>query len=102
MSFENLINKKIKNLDTKNIFRKPELNLEIQVEKIYPYGNGRYWKALRLDWWKGKQVSLIAEDKSGNYIVRHCSGEVYYFDLNQKTTIKISTSVSEFLLKLSD
>jgi hypothetical protein len=100
MSLNDLLNNAIKKLGKKHFFRDPNNNLNIKVELIYP--NANRWRPLRIDWWRGKQVYLIGEDVDGNYIVRHCSGAVYYFDLNNKKSTEISNSVKDFLSKLTE
>lgn len=93
MSQDDIVLKAIEKLGEKNKFTNDQLSIE--VIKIYPRS-----KYLALDWWKGKTISLIAEDSIGNYIIRHSSGIVSYLDLNKKAAIEISKSVKDFMLSL--
>lgn len=58
------------------------------------------WRPLRTTWWQGKEVSLIAGDERGNYILRHCDGSVRLWDHLKGEDEVIASSVREFLAGL--
>jgi len=88
----NLLDEAIKNLGFKNIFRVEErqfiLACLIREEDRRP---------LKAEWWKGKEVSIIAVDVNGNFFLRHCDGSVRYWNHQIKTDELVSPSVKSFI-----
>src|SRR6185369_2341975 len=58
------------------------------------------WRPLSASWWRGKEVSIIGVDISGNFFLRHCDGSVRYWDHSTQTDTVIAPSGHEFCRKL--
>lgn len=100
MSLDDLVQRSIKNLDHKHIFKDTSRGVDIIIVKIYPRIGLGYGGQLQLDWWTGKEILAIAEDRLGNYIIRHSSGAVSYLDLDKKIMFELSNSIKSFLTAL--
>ena len=59
------------------------------------------WRPLKVSWWHGKEVSIIAGDEQGNYLLRHCDGSVRLWDHAHATDEVLASSVREFLAGLT-
>jgi hypothetical protein len=55
------------------------------------------WRPLLAEWWKGKQVSIIAADIDGNFFLSHSDGSVRYWNHQTKTDEVVSSSVKSFI-----
>jgi hypothetical protein len=58
------------------------------------------WRPLKASWWKGKEVSIIAGDERGNYVLRHSDGSVRLWDHARGADEILAPSVRAFLEKL--
>ena len=88
----NLLDEAVKNLGVKNIFRDGARQFELAclIRK-------NDWRPLKAEWWKGKQVSIIAADVNGNFFLRHSDGSVRYWNHRTKSDEAISPSVKNFI-----
>ena|SRR5690348_13170937 len=59
------------------------------------------WRPLKASWWRGKEVSIIAGDERGNYILRHCDGSVRLWDHARGADEVLAPSVRAFLAALT-
>jgi hypothetical protein len=57
-------------------------------------------RPLRADWWRGKDVSIIAVDLDGNFFLHHCDGSVRYWDHQLQAEAVIAPSVRDFVAKI--
>lgn len=53
-------------------------------------------RPLEAPWWKGKQVTVIAIDMYGNFILRHSSGAVSLWEHKLQKDNPVSKSVKDF------
>lgn len=91
----NLTIKAIKSLPFKNCYR-----FENRIIIVACLLREEDQRPLEASWWKGKSVSIIGADISGNFFLRHCDGSVRYWKHAEKNEIKISSSVRYFLMNL--
>ena len=54
------------------------------------------WLPLRAPWWRGKEVSIIGADTSGNFFLRHADGSIRYWRHSEGREIVVAASVREF------
>jgi hypothetical protein len=85
----------------------PKAINNLGVWRIFRHGGTEYriacllrdedTRPLRAPWWKGKEVSIIAADLSGNFFLRHCDGTVRYWNHSTQTDLVVAASVREFV-----
>jgi hypothetical protein len=54
-------------------------------------------RPLDAPWWKGKQVSIIGVDLKGNFLLRHSSGAVHYWDHAKQQDEVLAKSIGDFV-----
>ncbi len=54
------------------------------------------WRPLKASWWRGKEVSVVGADTSGNFFLRHCDGSIRYWDHQSQTDLVVAKSPLEF------
>lgn len=54
-------------------------------------------RPLRASWWKGKEVTVIAVDLDGNFLLRHSGGSVRIWDHRAQAETVVAPSVREFV-----
>ena len=92
----NFLDEAVKNLGVKNILRIGERQFTLAC--LIREDDKRPLKA---DWWKGKEVSIIAVDIDGNFFLRHCDGSVRYWNHQSKTEEVVSPSVKSFISNIN-
>jgi hypothetical protein len=60
------------------------------------------WRPLRVAWWRGKDVAIIAGDEHGNYVLRHCDGTVRLWEHHSQRDTVLAKSVHDFLAGLHE
>ena len=54
-------------------------------------------RPFRAPWWTGKDVSLLAVDVDGNFALRHCGGQILFWDRESQATSTIAPSLLDFV-----
>ena len=54
-------------------------------------------RPLKAEWWRGKEVNLIAVEENGNFFLRHCDGTVRYWRHAEQEDEIVAKSVREFV-----
>jgi hypothetical protein len=55
------------------------------------------WRPIDAPWWKGKEASIIGADLKGNFLLRHCSGAVHYWDHHSQQDTVIAKSIGDLV-----
>jgi hypothetical protein len=55
------------------------------------------WRPLEAPWWRGKQVSIIGVDLRGNFLLRHSSGAVHYWDHATQKDEVLAKGIGDFV-----
>ena len=60
------------------------------------------WRPLDAPWWRDKQVYVIGADVDGNFLLRHPSGAVLYWDHKAQASQNLAKSVDEFASQITE
>lgn len=89
------VERAIKRLWDKNLFPFHDGFLKI-IHILPPFSS----RPLRMSWWRGRDVSLIAIEENGNFFLRHCDGSVrYWIHADQRSEV-VTASVKGFVRAL--
>jgi hypothetical protein len=64
---------------------------EVHVVCVIPWS-----PPLIAEWWRGKEVSIIAADVDGNFFLGHCDGSVRFWEHSKRSDVVVAKSVKEF------
>jgi hypothetical protein len=75
---------------------------DLDGREIHVVGVMSWSPPLVAQWWRGKQVTIVAVDVDGNFFLRHSDGSVRYWEHAKKSDSVAAKSVKQFASMLRE